>query len=167
MNNTNCDKLHVALSGDAGSRLKGKRGGTLHRILWTRVIHPIFYFFPFFLLPLRSFFLFYLLCVLFCIVFFVSLFFSFLFFFCIFIHDFFLWNERKKKIVEWTSSSYCRNYWSFSHGNLINLFFFLFVFVCEIRSKLDRTKLKFLIKHSVLYLVRNFRIFWLKLLRWI
>lgn len=50
-NNTNCDKLHVALPGNAGSRLKGT---TLQRRTETanRIIQPIFFLLSFTFLPL-------------------------------------------------------------------------------------------------------------------
>lgn len=98
MNNTNCDKLHVALSGDAGSRLKGKRGGEVASNTANTRDSPHFLFLSIFLAPFYSplfFFLLHLLCVLSVSFFLFLSFFSFLFilFFCIFI----LFVERKER----------------------------------------------------------------------
>ena len=94
---------------------------------------PHFLFLSIFLAPFIILFFFY---SIFYASFFAS-FFLFLFFILfLYLHSRFL--SRKEEIVEWMSSSYCRNYWSFSHGNLINMFpfFFFFLFFFFFRFRL-------------------------------
>lgn len=108
---------------------------------------PFFFFTPSFMCP-------------FCVILFVPLFFFFFIYFVfLYLHSF-CGTERKKEIVEWTSSSYCRNYyWSFSHGSLINMFFLcgvsFFFFFSFSFVKLDRNwterNLNFLIKHCSIF----------------